>query len=514
MSGHFTRTRPIDLQPFSTQTFEYHFYFPAEGDFSHYPVHVARRELVVAAADPVRLHAVRTLSSIDRTSWQYLSQNGSEDEVVEYLRNHNLGRVDLERIAWRMQDRAFFGKIVGLLKERHHYQNTLWSYGIRHDEPPTIREFLRHQDNFIAQAGTALESVLLSIDPTERFTYEHLEYDPLINPRTHQLGRDRRILNDRFHAHYQEFLDLLAYHPELTNDDRLALTYYLLLQDRVTEGMEQFEKVDRTALPAAMQYDYIDAWLAFYRSEPEAAKSIAEQYVEHPVDKWRKRFQAVVAQADEITTGQVAVVDPESRDQTQTRLAGTEPGFELAIESAEIHLHTNNIVSATVNFYLMDVELLFSRNAFAQEYSSQFSSIRPNLTQTVDLSADDERTTIAIPEELRAKNLMVEVVAAGKTRAKPYYSGALVVQIIENYGQLKVLDEAGGKPLPGVYVKAYARMKNGEVRFYKDGYTDLRGRFDYASLSTSDLEAVERFALLILSEELGAEVREAAPPKR
>ncbi len=50
------------------------------------------------------------------------------------------------------------------------------------------------------------------------------------------------------------------------------------------------------------------------------------------------------------------------------------------------------------------------------------------------------------------------------------------------------------------------------VNFYKDGYTDLRGKFDYASLSTSKLPNVERFAILIMSEDSGAVVREASPP--
>ena len=65
-----------------------------------------------------------------------------------------------------------------------------------------------------------------------------------------------------------------------------------------------------------------------------------------------------------------------------------------------------------------------------------------------------------------------------------------------------------------MYVKVYAQMKDGRVRFYKDGYTDLRGRFDYASLNTNELDFVDKFALLVLSEEHGAVVREAAPPKR
>jgi hypothetical protein len=49
--------------------------------------------------------------------------------------------------------------------------------------------------------------------------------------------------------------------------------------------------------------------------------------------------------------------------------------------------------------------------------------------------------------------------------------------------------------------------------FYKDGYTDLRGRFDYASLSTDDLAQTARFAILVIHSEHGAVVKEAPPPK-
>jgi hypothetical protein len=65
-----------------------------------------------------------------------------------------------------------------------------------------------------------------------------------------------------------------------------------------------------------------------------------------------------------------------------------------------------------------------------------------------------------------------------------------------------------------VYVKVYSKMQDGAVRFYKDGYTDLRGRFDYASLSTNEIDGVSRFAVLVMSDSEGAIIREAAPPKR
>jgi hypothetical protein len=68
--------------------------------------------------------------------------------------------------------------------------------------------------------------------------------------------------------------------------------------------------------------------------------------------------------------------------------------------------------------------------------------------------------------------------------------------------------------VPKVYVKVYGQMQDGSVQFYKDGYTDLRGRFDYTSLNTNELDYVNKFSLLILSEDFGAVVREAASPKR
>ncbi len=50
------------------------------------------------------------------------------------------------------------------------------------------------------------------------------------------------------------------------------------------------------------------------------------------------------------------------------------------------------------------------------------------------------------------------------------------------------------------------------MKFYKDGYTDHRGRFDYASVSTPEQQPVGRFAILALSDEQGALIREVAPP--
>ena len=122
--------------------------------------------------------------------------------------------------------------------------------------------------------------------------------------------------------------------------------------------------------------------------------------------------------------------------------------------------------------------------------------------------------TLPLPPEFKNRNVMVEIVAPGVAKTKPHFSNALAVQVVENYGHVRVKRRDDGRPYPKVYIKVYARMKNGQVRFYKDGYADLRGRFHYTSLNTNELDHVQRFSMLILSEKDGAIVREADPPKR
>jgi len=57
-----------------------------------------------------------------------------------------------------------------------------------------------------------------------------------------------------------------------------------------------------------------------------------------------------------------------------------------------------------------------------------------------------------------------------------------------------------------------AREKTGDTAFYKDGYTDVRGKFDYVSVSTGQLEGVEAFARLVKHDNLGAVIVTVKPP--
>lgn len=69
------------------------------------------------------------------------------------------------------------------------------------------------------------------------------------------------------------------------------------------------------------------------------------------------------------------------------------------------------------------------------------------------------------------------------------------------------------KPLSKIYVKVFSKDKSNVVNFHKDGYTDLRGRFDYLSLNNNDLNnKIDKFSVFVMSDELGSLIKEAKVP--
>ena len=512
--GFFTKGQHIALAAFATQAIDYAFYFPAAGESPHYPVHVSCDGTLVAFAPARTLRVVSEPSQVDRTSWPFISQNGTDEQVLAYLDAASLPRTDLSRIAWRMRDRTLFEKVLEKVRRRHGYADVLWSYGILHQDAQATREYLEHQNGFLARCGMAFTSPLVTIDPVSRHTWQLIEYLPLFHARAHRMGKDNRIMNHHLASQYLAFLRVLGDRARLDDLDWLSATYYLLLQDRVADALTCFARVQPERLQTRVQYDYMRAYLDFFSPDVALARGIAEGYRDYPVPRWQKLFTDVLNQLDEAQGKKVAAGDgdPERRTERQTQLATEEPALDLRVEAKQVTLTYRNLASVDVRYYRMDVEFLFSTQPFVQQGAGSFAFIRPNGSETRHLP--EKQTTLAfdLPQEFQNANVLVEVQGGGITRRQAYYANSLNVTWMENYGQLKVVHRTTGKPLRTVYVKVYARMAHGGVRFYKDGYTDLRGRFDYASLSATTPPQVAKFAILVLSDQHGAVIREVAAP--
>jgi hypothetical protein len=106
---------------------------------------------------------------------------------------------------------------------------------------------------------------------------------------------------------------------------------------------------------------------------------------------------------------------------------------------------------------------------------------------------------------------MIEINSLSIKSFDTYFSTSLKITISESLGEVKVADKEG-KLLNKVYVKCFAQMKNGDVSFYKDGYTDLRGKFNYITLNTNSLGDIQKFAIFVMDDNLGSAIKECNPP--
>lgn len=512
-NGIYTDDVAVTLEPYTTQTVEYYFTFPYGGEFTQYPAHAAADEAVIGKAEPRLFHVVDAPTEVDKNSWGWISQYASPEDVLRFLDTHNLRRLDLNEMAWRLQDKSFFEKAAEFLQSRGLLHDTTFSYGIFHKDIPRTRIYLA-QSPMAGRVGPVFASALLNVDPVDAKTYAHLEYDPLVNARTHPVGEKLKILNTALREQYTGFLFNSLYRAELDARERLALVYYLLLQDRLSEAGKELAKLPDAQVHEKLQVDYLRAWLALRNLEVDRALALVQPHLDHPVPRWTSRFQALAQAVKEARGAESAEVDDPSRQQDLDRLAAQSPSVELKAESGKLLATVHNLKQVTMNLYPMDIELLFSRKPFLAQGGADFAVIKPALTQEIAVKGNGDTEEIQLPKAYRDRNLMVEITGKGQRASVAWYANKLRVRKMESFGQIEVRSAVDGKPVPNSYVKVFGRSANGRESFWKDGYTDLRGRFDYVSLNDRSPEDAVEYSILILHPELGAEIRSAVPPTR
>jgi hypothetical protein len=540
--GRTVTVKELELAPFTTQEVSHVFYFPIAGEFTCYGARASSDGKIVAHQDSSKLKVLERPAVVDDSSWAYIASWGSNEQALAALEKVNFAKNDLNAIAWRMRDKDFWETALNRLEQLGVYHDTLWGYALLHDNPKRIREYLEASERIVAHVGPVFRSDLLTADVESRLKYEHLDFRPLVVARSHRLGREHVILNDGMASKYRQLMQILSYRAKPLSRQRLSVIYYLIAQNRIEEAIEHFARVSRVELressEGSIQYDYFDAYLGMRTGSFERSNEIASRYLDYPVPRWREwfvlihdqvrardaRIQSDVATKD---TGVERPLDPsqrtlnDAREREMERSAAILPSLDIVREEGVVWFEFKNVDNVRFNYYLMDVELMFSRNPFMPASSSVQAVIEPNRTELVAVESSGKvvRKRWEVPAELANKNLVVEVIAGGLVRSLPIYSNSLSVDMSTSLGRLQVASagekEGGGRrPVGGAYVKVYAKHQDGKVRFFKDGYTDLRGEFDYATLSTPDLETAVRLSVLVLHPDYGAWIRECDPPTK
>lgn len=96
---------------------------------------------------------------------------------------------------------------------------------------------------------------------------------------------------------------------------------------------------------------------------------------------------------------------------------------------------------------------------------------------------------------------------------RTYYSSTLKVKFELQKGELRVFSGLTNLPLSRTYVKVFCMNTDYREVFYKDGFTDIRGKFEYAMANGDSLNRVQKFSVLVSHEEHGQLIQEVEKPK-
>jgi hypothetical protein len=290
------------------------------------------------------------------------------------------------------------------------------------------------------------------------------------------------------------------------------------------EALDYFSKMkcDTEELGSLrVQYDYLHAYLSLYNEKGDytVTKTICMKYLAYPVIFWRNMFVEIANQLSEIEdTDRLELTAPEDSSnlpKDHQISASEEESLEFELTKATLKMSVRNVSSFTIKYFKTDLEVLFSKSPFLSQDSKNFSYVSPFHSEVVITTKSSviQPITREIPDSLKKFNLYVQVTAGSYSKTLSYFPTNLGVRIQENYGIVKIHDSESGRPLRKVYVKCFTREHNGSVKFYKDGYTDIRGSFDYARLNIDKLDSIDKFSLLIVGDqEQGLVVRQCGKP--
>jgi len=486
------------LAPYGVVQLQLAFYFPAPGDYSAYPLHVSEGDQILAHAQSRTLRVSAAPAPEDSASWLVLARDGNAETVLNRLSTDNLSNINLSAILWRLNDRDFFLKATEILRNRLQNSPQVFSYAILHNDPATLPDYIENT-GLGKNLGQWFSSKLITITPAEHHGWEAMEFDPLVNPRAHAFGENPRLSHAEARQHYEAFLDTLIWKPALSSADELTFTYFLFLQDRIGEALARFANIKPADLPDSLQYDYLHSVALFYQEKPSEAKSIAESYLAKlPPGLWRDRFNSVITQADEIS---------KAIPTAPTEKADTSPSLEIAkteTDSGKILLRHANLPGAEIRLYNIDLEVLLSKDPFLKDgVESSLPPIAPNLSVYVPFEKGTESTIYSMPQNFSKGNVLIAAESEGTEQLKILDSNLIETRVTPTERTIQVIDPETQKPLPKTYIKVYAESQEGSIEFHKDGYTDLRGKFDYLSHTATDPSTIRRLAVLISNPEKG-----------
>jgi len=295
-------------------------------------------------------------------------------------------------------------------------------------------------------------------------------------------------------------------------EDRMCAAYYMILMNRTSEAQRIFNSIKN--IPEDNQlYDYMSGFLTVHADAAGLMSlgSTTTKYLKSDCigpamrAKWSalESFLGELRNCKDYDKEFVYESEESRRDRSEVILALECDGLRRTI----VYKNLSNLI---VKLYKIDIELMFSTSPFTRSNFS-YRYVEPTRIHETLLDEEAKVNRIELTDvtgEFKSdggENYIFEVISGEKCVNGSIYMNQLDVQLSDN--QVRVLRKKASTPVVKAYIKVYAQtINNKDGVFYKDGYTDLRGRFDYKTVATNALDSVTRFGILVKTISNGSDV--------
>ena len=532
-SDEYKIIETANINSYTSVIYEQSFYFPEKGMFKQYPASASINDLVIAKAG---LKTFEVVSNIQLTKDEISTiddvlNQGNKEEIIEFINKKEIiDEKDLEKIYWMLKDKDFYDKLINILKNKYIYDNNIWEYSTENMDLNSLQEYILNnkQKNILKSIGHEFDLIFLKLDKTNNaHILNHLDYYPILKNRIFKLPKSKSILTKQLRDTYEQYISYLISLEKINDYEYMRLCYYLILQQRIKEATIIYNKINKNNIignnfnSLNLQYDYLTAYLDFNNGYPkfEKAREICQKYKDISISNWKNMFNEIEDELNEYDgkmniDKELIENEQDEKNKTDKHKAQFEEILNIDIKDQNINIIYKNISEITVKYFLIDIEILFSRSPFVKKTKVDFGFIKPQRIDKikVEKQCNENKYLLNIPDDLKNKNFYIEI-SSGKIKESEIYNSSLLkYSVYESIGEIKVMSPEL-KPLPKVYVKCFCETTNGQIKFYKDGFTDLRGKFDYISLNNDLINQVNKFSILMASKEYGSIIVTCKPPK-
>mmetsp|Transcript_24071 Transcript_24071/g.21118 ORF Transcript_24071/g.21118 Transcript_24071/m.21118 type:complete len:281 (+) Transcript_24071:2815-3657(+) len=279
-----------------------------------------------------------------------------------------------------------------------------------HNDAQAVKEYLSEVANRHFPGVQYANYSLIQIDRRQL-----REYHPYVNPRVHLVASEKnQILNIQLKQQYRSYVRYCCEVDKLRTEHYLTLVYYFLLQDRIEDALKMFARINPEDVKKdheqELQYDYFAAYVDFYTGYPnfKVAREVSKKHIDYPVLSWRSLFVDVANQLAEfdgtagIEQDKEEQAKAEDKSKENLKNAEKEEILSMELDKTKLIINYQNIKNISVFFYIVDIEILFSRNPFLSMTRDELTFIRANHEHTVPIanSTEVQKSYYEIPPTL------------------------------------------------------------------------------------------------------------------